>query len=135
MKLEFQESDFVELEPGTHAAIFPNKYPVFTDALADAGYHVGYTGKGWAPGSWERGGWQQNPAGKEYNNHWFEEPPREWLARERYDRNFEDFLEARPAGSPFFFWFGCREPHRKYVVGSGEAAGKRIEDVTVPTPA
>jgi uncharacterized sulfatase len=34
-------------EAGTHASLFPNKFTVLPDLLEDAGYKVGYTGKGW----------------------------------------------------------------------------------------
>jgi len=49
-----------------------------------------------------------------------------------YAANFEDFLAARPAGAPFCFWFGCREPHRPYQKGIGLASGKKLEEVHVP---
>ena len=39
-----------------------------TDILADAGYAVGFTGKGWAPGNWVVSGRTVSPTGKEYND-------------------------------------------------------------------
>src|SRR3546814_15066706 len=33
-----------------HWPFFPEKFRVFTEVLSENGYHVGYTGKGWAPG-------------------------------------------------------------------------------------
>ena len=52
-----------------------------------------------------------------------------------YAANFAAFLEARPAGKPFCFWYGSTEPHRGYAFGSGMAqGGKKLEDITqVPT--
>jgi len=44
-------------EAGTHGSLFPNKFAVYTDLLEGAGYHVGFTGKGWGPGNWRDGGW------------------------------------------------------------------------------
>lgn len=39
---------------------------------------------------------------------------------------FSDFLSSREdASRPWFFWFGCREPHRRYEYGSGAAKGGR----------
>ena len=52
---------------GTHASEFPKQYAVFTELLAEAGYVVGYTGKGWGPGNWKVSGRAQNPAGKAYS--------------------------------------------------------------------
>ena len=54
-------------EAGTHASSFPAEYKCFPDILAEAGYHVGCTGKGWGPGDWKISGRKHNPAGPEYN--------------------------------------------------------------------
>lgn len=74
---------------GEAASLWSNfeRFPVFTEMLADSGYEVGYTGKGWSPGRTREHGWEQNPAGKEYES-------------------FEQFLEARDPEKPFFFWHG-----------------------------
>ena len=66
---------------------FPGKFRVFPDALSDAGYHVGFTGKGWSPGNYKDFGRSENPAGKSY-------------------QGLPEFLDARDAGKPFFFWLG-----------------------------
>ena len=34
--------------------------------LEKAGYHVGFTGKGWGPGNWKVSGRSRNPAGTDY---------------------------------------------------------------------
>ena len=52
---------------GTHASSFPAKYTCFPDILRQAGYHIGYTGKGWAPGDWQVSGRPHNPAGPVYS--------------------------------------------------------------------
>jgi uncharacterized sulfatase len=49
-----------------------------------------------------------------------------------YSANFEAFLEKRRTDSPFFFWYGCKEPHRVYEDGIGLKSGKQLEDVEVP---
>jgi N-sulfoglucosamine sulfohydrolase len=118
-------------EAGTHASIFPKTYPVFTRVLEDSGYHAGYTGKGWSPGDWRRGGWEKNPAGDEYNRR-RARPPLKGVRDLDYAANFEDFIEARQDDAPFFFWFGCYEPHRRYEEGSGRKAGKDPEKVKLP---
>ena len=110
----------------------PAKYPLVTHLLEDAGYRVGYTGKGWAPGDWQAGGLKRNPTGKEYNSRLYTPAPREGLDTRDYAANFADFLRERPAGAPFFFWFGSTEPHRIYARGAGQATGHKLDEVTVP---
>lgn len=106
--------DFFRLETGANLyGVLPPKFLVYPDLLEAAGYHVGLTRKGWGPGDWKVGGRTRNPSGPDY-------------------KNFDAFLAARPINSPFCFWFGSRDPHRPYDAGSGLAAGKKLEDVTVP---
>ncbi|MCC6489976.1 MAG: sulfatase [Candidatus Hydrogenedentes bacterium] len=119
-------------EAGTHASIFPKTYPVYTDLLEQAGYHVGFTAKGWGPGNWQRGGWARNPAGTDYDERKAADLPRSGLSNTDYVGNFDDFLSKRPSGTPFAFWFGSNEPHRIYDEGSGVRAGKDPSRVTPP---
>jgi uncharacterized sulfatase len=110
----------------------PPKYPLVTHLLQDAGYHVGYTGKGWAPGDWRAGGLQRNPTGREYNSRRYSTPPRAGIDPRDYAANFAGFLRDRPAETPFFFWLGSTEPHRVYARGAGLATGHRLDEVSVP---
>jgi uncharacterized sulfatase len=119
-------------EAGTHASIFPTTYPVFTDLLETSGYHIGYTRKGWGPGDWQHGGWNRNPAGPEYSERKLDKIPYDGVSDTDYAANFDDFLAARPADAPFFFWYGASEPHLKYERGSGARAGKDPSRVNVP---
>ena len=80
------------------------KFTTFPDLLEAAGYAVGYTRKGWGPGGLEGSGRERNPAGPEF-------------------KDFAAFLEQAPAGAPFCFWFGSRDPHRAYDEGSGLRSG------------
>ena len=107
------------------------QYPVFTHLLEDAGYHVGSTGKTWAPGDWGAAGQKRPASGREFNTRRLNSPVSGLDTRD-YAANFEDFLEARKAGQPFFFWYGGTEPHRAYTPGHGLKNGKRLEDVDVP---
>jgi len=102
------------LEEGANLwGTLPAKFDVYPDLLERAGYHVGFTRKGWAPGNYEVGGRTRNPAGPEYVN-------------------FEQFLKARPDDKPFCFWFGSQDPHRRYEWQSGIKSGMKLEDVSIP---
>jgi N-sulfoglucosamine sulfohydrolase len=126
-----------ELEEGACLwSILPSKFLTYTGLLEEAGYHVGYTGKGWGPGNVKNGGREKNPAGETYNR--ITNVPYERLGKEipmgkiDYAANFEEFLEDKPEGQPFCFWFGCYEPHRDYLKGIGQIMGKDPENVKVP---
>ncbi len=117
---------------GTHASSFSAKYQVYPDLLENAGYHVGYTGKGWGPGNWKEGGRTRNPAGPDYNAVRLKEKPLGGVAATDYAGNFRQFLAERKPGQPFCFWYGGSEPHRVFEKGSGLKAGKKLEDAEVP---
>lgn len=68
-------------------SIWPAKFRVFTDALRDAGYRTGCTGKGWSPGNFKDYGRAENPAGPQF-------------------AGFAEFLAGQPTDRPFFFWLG-----------------------------
>lgn len=116
---------------GNHASLWPQAYSTFPDWLAAAGYHVGYTGKGVGPFQWAMGGRETNPAGPEYNAQTLE-PPFAHISRTDYAANFQEFLQRRPAGQPFCFWYGATEPHRAYDAQAGALAGQDPARVTVP---
>jgi len=91
----------------------PKGIPVLPDLLEQAGYAVGFSGKGWGPGRIEPGGRTRNPAGPQF-------------------KSFDDFLASRPRDRPFSFWFGSSDPHRPYEEGSGARAGLALDRVAVP---
>lgn len=119
-------------EACNHFGIFPNKFAVYPDLLEATGYHVGYTGKGWGPGDYTKGGFKRNPAGPEYNEKRLIPPQQTKISNKDYAANFEDFLSNRKEDQPFCFWYGAHEPHRGYIEGEGLRAGKKIESVDVP---
>jgi N-sulfoglucosamine sulfohydrolase len=119
-------------EACNHCGIFPAKFRVYPDLLEEVGYFVGYTGKGWAPGDWEKGGFARNPAGVEYNDRKLTPPVDTNISNKDYAANFDEFLNNKPAGRPFCFWYGAHEPHRHYNEGEGLRAGKKLDDVEVP---
>jgi N-sulfoglucosamine sulfohydrolase len=119
-------------EAGTHWSNFPRDLTVYPDLLERAGYHIGYTGKGWGPGEWRVTGWPRNPAGPAYNDIKLAGKPYSGLSDIDYAANFSAFLKKKQPNHPFCFWFGAYEPHSPYEEGSGLRAGKRLEDVDVP---
>jgi arylsulfatase A-like enzyme len=92
---------------------FPNAHPTYIQILKKDGYFTGSTRKGWGPGDHRVTGFENNPAGKSFED-------------------FEAFLAERPEGEPFTFWFGSTDPHREYVANMGIQAGMKLEDVVVP---
>jgi arylsulfatase A-like enzyme len=92
---------------------FPNAHPTYVQILEKSGYVSGSTRKGWGPGDHKITGFENNPAGKSYEN-------------------FESFLKERDSGQPFTFWFGSTDPHREYVPNTGIQTGMKLEDVVVP---
>ena len=120
-------------EAGTHFSLFPAGLQAYPDLLETAGYHVGYTGKGWAPGEWEKAGRPRNPAGNQYNQSIRGNVPAMGITPIDYAGNFELFLKDRPDDTPFCFWFGGYEPHRDYEYLSGRNKnGKDPSVVRVP---
>jgi N-sulfoglucosamine sulfohydrolase len=118
-------------EACNHYGIFPSKFKVYPNLLEEAGYHVGFTGKGWAPGDFRKGGFDHNPAGIRYDRVSLD-PPAKFISNKDYAGNFEEFLEERPKGAPFCFWYGGHEPHRPYEDGRGLRDGKNLLSVEVP---
>jgi N-sulfoglucosamine sulfohydrolase len=108
-----------------HWPYFPEKFRTYAEALAAHGYHVGYTGKGWGPGrAGEMGGQPRQLAGTPFQEH-KATPPAEHVSDNDYAANFAAFLDARPEGQPFCFWYGAAEPHRPYEHGVGVGEGGR----------
>lgn len=119
-------------EAGLLYGSLPPDLKVYPQLLNDAGYHVGFTGKGWAPGKPNYQGFKGSPTGKEYNSKTSDNVPK-GIFNNDYTTNFTQFLANKPNNAPFCFWFGCFEPHRIYDEGIGLRNGKRLEDVHVPS--
>ena len=124
--------DFWRLESGANLfGALQDKYPVYPRLLEAAGYYVGHTGKarGWNP---KLSGRANHPAGDAFNRLRLKSVPAAGISKIDYAANFEAFLESRPNGKPFCFWYGAIEPHRFYESGSGLRSGKKLENATVP---
>jgi arylsulfatase A-like enzyme len=106
--------DIWRLEEGANLwGTFPAKFKVYTDMLEEAGYLVGYEGKGWGPGDYEAGGRNRNPAGDRFNS-------------------FEEFYNEKEKRQPFCYWYSSRDPHRPYKVEGWKKSGIDPGDIVVP---
>lgn len=116
-------------------AVWDDKIPTYPLLLRDGGYHIGKTFKVWSPGTpadapYGGNQYAYQKAGGRFNN--FSENVTQMIAEgkssdaakeELYTetkQNFADFLAARPAGTPFCYWFGPTNVHRTWVKGSGK---------------
>lgn len=119
-----------ELEQGAnHMSFFPSKFTSFPEVLAKNGYQVGYTGKGWAPGTAKNvDGTPRDLLVKSYNANKLDAPTT-GIHSDDYAANFNEFLAKRPSNKPFFFWYGGWEPHRPYEFGSSLKNGKKLSDL------
>jgi len=117
-------------EAANHWCYFPKKFKTYSETLAEHGYHVGYTAKGWAPGiAGKIDGIPRQLTGKPYNNR-KTNPPAQHIFNGDYAANFADFLGDKPENEPFCFWYGGREPHRRYEYGAGiNKGGKSISQI------
>ena len=117
---------------GNHWPYYPAKFKSWMETLAGSGYSVGFTGKGWGPGTLppER----KSITGKPYQQRKLQAPTSGINAND-YAANFQDFLADCPTNAPFCFWYGCIEPHRPYEYGSGVAQGRYQLPDAGPVPA
>jgi len=132
--------NFWELEEG--GLLFgrlKTKFQIFTNLLEKNGYVIAKTGKGYGPANQEFNSTWKNPCGTDWSKIRMELPYHEELDEDEegiadldYASNFEAFLKARDTSKPFFFWYGCYEPHRDYVYKSGQSNGLDPAKVSIP---
>lgn len=117
-------------EAANHICYFPAKFKGWGEALAEHGWTVGHTMKGWGPGSAkDANGKPREMTGVAFNKR-KAAPPTPEISNNDYAANFTDFLDAAPSGKPWCFWYGAIEPHRGYEFGSGVAkGGKKLSDI------
>lgn len=118
-----------------HGAVWDESIPTYPLELEKAGYHIGYTYKVWSPGKTHNAPYgadrtRYEPAGTDYRHfsHWVTQRAKEVgveaAKQELYDetrQNFDAFLAARPADTPFCYWWGPTNTHRTWEQGSGKA--------------
>lgn len=121
-------------EACNHWALFPAEFKSYPEALAEHGYYVGCTGKGWGPGiATDAQGKKRDLTGKPWNGK-KQKAPTSQISNIDYAANFKDFMESRPKDRPFFFWYGAYEPHRGYEYASSLKNGKNVEQIdSVPS--
>lgn len=128
-------------QSGQHASSWMKKYIPFVDELEANGYAIGRTAKGVDPFQYARDVndslWRfENAAGPAYDAIKYDETNGERFAtgilNNNYAANFKYFMDSIRGDKPFFFWFGCKEPHLKYERGSWKKRGKKLEDAEVP---
>ncbi|QVY66007.1 sulfatase [Polaribacter sp. Q13] len=109
--------------------VWPDKFKSFIEVMGENGYTTGFTGKGWGPGMFEKGK-KRELTGKAYNEIKNKNVPAAGINKIDYAENFKVFMENKPKDTPFFFWYGCKEPHRSYEFKSGvNKNGKKLADV------
>ena len=111
-------------------AVWDYSIPTFPVRLRDAGYHIGYTWKVWGPGTPANAPFTAdeayNRAGSGFNGFSQNaskaddiEAAKQTLL-DQVRGNFRDFLSKRNGKSPFCYWFGPTNCHRKWIAGSGK---------------
>jgi N-sulfoglucosamine sulfohydrolase len=111
---------------GNHVCIFPEKFNSICEVLdRQTNYFVGFTGKGVEP---------VDPQGRFLSGKPFNDihltPAGKGISNKDYAENFKKFMEEKPEGEPFFFWYGGHEPHRAYQYGIGvEKGGKSVSEI------
>jgi arylsulfatase A-like enzyme len=117
-------------EAANHLCYFPAKFKGWGEALAENGWFVGHTTKGWAPGvAKDAAGNPRQMTGRAFNNR-KAKPSASGIGPADYAANFDDFLDAAPKGKSWAFWYGAVEPHRGYEFGSGvKKGGHRLDEI------
>ena len=131
-------------------AVWDSAIPSYPLLLEEAGYHIGYTYKVWSPGTPRDAPYggdrtRYAPAGTKFGEFSFvvtENVPEHGVEGAKqilYDesrQNFDAFLEARPPDTPFCYWWGPTNTHRKWQRGSGKALwGLEPDDLKGRLPA
>ncbi|AMV32547.1 Choline-sulfatase [Pirellula sp. SH-Sr6A] len=117
-------------------AVWDPAIPAYPLLLRDSGYHIGETYKVWGPGTpndapygagkhaFEKAGGKINQFSQSVTKALQEgvalADAKEQILRQ-VDANFNAFLNARPEGAPFCYWFGPTNVHRQWTQGSGKA--------------
>ena len=118
-------------EAANHICYFPPEFKGWPEALAEHGWSVGHTQKGWGPGvATNPDGKPRQMTGKPFNKRQLASVPTNAISKTDYAENFVDFLDKTSKEAPWCFWYGAIEPHRDYEFGSGVTKGhKQLTDI------
>ena len=124
--------NFWELDQGAFIqAWLPAQFATLPELLAKAGYHAGYTGKCWGPGVKDPTGRRDDPGGTAWSRVRLKSPP-DGISNIDYAANFAEFLDAKPADKPFYFWAGLLEPHHPHGAENYRKLGAGLDTIRVP---
>ncbi len=116
-----------------HSIYFPNYFKTYPEVLADNGYFVGYTGKGYAPGRvLNEDGSKRELLIKNFST-LKTTPPARFISDNDYSGNFADFVK-QAGEKPWCFWLGFTEPHRAYEYGAGIKKGNKKPEMIEHVP-
>ena len=116
-------------------AIWDEKIPTYPLILKKEGYHIGFTAKVWSPGTPRDapyGGKENSYSAKPQQFNGFSQAATKKVAGGmsvdeakaeligQAGQAFDLFLKGREGDSPFCYWFGPTNPHRKWIAGSGK---------------
>jgi arylsulfatase A-like enzyme len=115
-------------------AVWNEEIPSYPLILKEHGYHIGRTYKVWFPGAppnapYGGAGNTFEPYGNDFNR--FSQTVLRHSSQSQIDAeierlfsevegNFQGFLDARPEGQPFCYWWGPWNTHREWARGSGK---------------
>ena len=131
-------------------AVWDETIPTYPLELEQAGYHIGHTYKVWSPGRMKNAPYggertQYEPAGNNYGRFSFHATQHverlgvdgaKQLLYDETRSNFDAFLDARPKDTPFCYWWGPTNTHRRWQKGSGKALWDiEPDDLTGKLPA
>ncbi len=116
-------------------AVWDESIPTYPLILEEAGYHIGYTYKVWSPGRTMNAPYgaertRYETAGNQFNSfsHVVTDKASDLgidgakqMLLDETGQNFDSFLDARPDGKPFCYWWGPTNTHRTWEQGSGKA--------------
>jgi N-sulfoglucosamine sulfohydrolase len=117
-------------------AVWDPDIPSWPLLLRDSGYHIGKSWKVWSPGtpkdapygrqrySYQKAGRAVNQFSQYVTRRVGEGAPVQIAKREILDAvrsDFRSFLADRSDDTPFCYWFGPTNVHRKWIRGSGKA--------------
>ncbi len=91
-------------EAANHICYFPAEFKSWGEALAENGWTVGHTVKGWGPGvAKHAAGKPRQMPGKAFTPR-PAKPPASGIGQADYAANFDDFLDAASKDKPWAFW-------------------------------